>query len=86
MKSGALVLPDNLSIKSGESRSKSPYKVSISQKDIVNSFHYKMTGEAQKEIINPHIDIKNTMLQDKRKSLIKVLMDKRPTATSQQTS
>ena len=51
-----------MSMQSGESRSKSPYKMSISQNDVVNSFHYKMTGEAQKEIINPHIDVKNRVL------------------------
>mmetsp|Transcript_47345 Transcript_47345/g.62639 ORF Transcript_47345/g.62639 Transcript_47345/m.62639 type:complete len:116 (-) Transcript_47345:443-790(-) len=40
--------------------------------------HYKMTGAASKEVIHSELDIKNKVLIDKRKSMIKVLKDKRP--------
>ena len=47
-----------------------------------------MTDRPQKEIIAQDLDIKNKVLKDKRKSLIKVLKDKRPLMqlkTSQET-
>ena len=40
--------------------------------------HYKMTGVARKEIVGDVIDIKNKVLEDKRKSMIQILKDKRP--------
>ena len=40
--------------------------------------HYKMTGVARKEIVGDCIDIKNKVLEDKRKSMIQILKDKRP--------
>ena len=39
-----------------------------------------MKGAAQQHIIQPDLDIKNKVLVDKRKAMIKVLKDKRPNA------
>ena len=37
-----------------------------------------MNGMGRKAVIQPELDIKNKVLKDKRKALIKVLKDKRP--------
>ena len=38
-----------------------------------------MNNRPRKDIIHSELDIKNKVLEDKRKSMIKVLKDKRPT-------
>jgi len=43
-----------------------------------------MNGMSRKAIIQPELDIKNKVLKDKRKALIKVLKDKRPNASKNQ--
>ena len=56
-----------------------PYKVTITSQDVVRSSHYRMTGRHNNQIDAGDLDIKNKVLKDKRRALIRVLKDKRPT-------
>ena len=55
-----------------------PYQVRLTTKDVLQSRHYKMKGEKRGQVIGDEIDIKNKVLADKRKALLRVLKDKRP--------
>ena len=58
-----------------------PYKVSVTNQQVIHSRHFKQLSyvtKSKQDILKPDIDLKNIVLSDKRKALIQVLKDKRP--------
>ena len=56
------------------------YKISVKEKDVRKSSIYKAEGWLPKRkdrLLRGELDIKNQVLADKRKSLLKILKDKR---------
>ena len=55
-----------------------PYRVTVTTNDVIKSNMYKMTGTYKGSNIQPDMNIKNKLMVDKRKALIRILKDKRP--------
>ena len=49
-----------------------PYKMTVTTADVLKSQHYRLRKQetSKKELINPELDIKNKMLEDKRKAML----------------